>query len=211
MIDVRIETPRSTRLTFARLLDGKAIAAAEAQALNRTAANVTTFSRKRVAEEMGLAASLLAKRGRRTDWRGSRKHGAVARGRKAYRNRLSAEVRGAGRPFNISRWKNTPIYAGDSSSLKSRRRRKGKGQRVLGVTHNAWGRTQTIGGVWQLKNGAYMVRDGSTFRSVYGPGVTHVLQYKHIERAVREYANERFLRHFESAISYMLTSNAHIR
>ena len=212
MIAISVKIPNRQKVALANLLSPKRVAWAEAQAVNRTAANTKDLGLKRVAKEMGLPVSKLAKRGRRTDWRGSSKFGAFSQVKKANRSRLRAVLRGVGKPFNINRWKNTPIYEGSRSSIKTgKQTRKRTAKRVIGVTHTAWGDVTTIGNVWRLANGAYMVRDGKTFRSVYGPGVTHVLGYPHIAKLLRWYAQRRFTHHFKVALAYSQSNAFHGR
>lgn len=209
-INVRM-TSRSKR-NIRALTNPGAVDWAEAQALNRTAVNVRDVGIKRVAKEMGLSASKLRKRGRGADFRNKRQHGAFSQTRKANKRRAQAVLQGFGRPFNINRWKNKPIYAGSRTSLKTGKVTRPRGvQQVIGVTHKAWGDTTTIGGVWRLKNGAYMVRDGDSFRSVYGPGVTHVLGYPDVARFIRRYANRRFRHHFDRAMAYAFSAASHVR
>ena len=215
MLDIRVETPRREFTALLRVLEPSRVAFAEAQACNRTAANVQKTGIELVAKRMGIPQTKLAKRGRRTDWRGRRQHGAFARGRKATRRHLQASLRGVGRPFNVTRFNAVPIYAGSSTSLKTGKQRnpgKKKGRRVIGVAHNAWGRRQTAGpNVWRLKNGAFVIPSGNTFRGMFGPGVTHVLQYPSVEKKLVQVALERYPQHFSSAIEYAFSSDSHLR
>ena len=191
MLDIRVELPRSARLRLARLVDGRAIAWAESQAINRTARNVTTLGIKEVAKEMGIKRSKLAKRGRQRNFRDSSKYGGINPKRRATRRRLFTEISARGRPFNVRRF---------------------GAKRVLGgVHHEAWGRGQTARGAWMLKNGAAVIRSGSSFRSVFGPGVTHVFQYPRIARLMQREAVRKFPGHFSTAVRYALSSQFHGR
>ena len=212
MITIDIKIPERQKNNALNLVDPKGMAWAEAQALNRAAANTRDFGLKLVARQMGIPRTKLAKRGRRTDWRGSARHGAFSQTKRANRRVATAVLQGFGRPFNINRWKNKPIYEGSRTSIKTRRQtRTRRAQRVIGVTHTAWGDTTTIGNVWRLSNNAYMVRSGKSFRSVYGPGVTHVLQYPRVSKSVIRFAQRRFNHHFRAAVDYVRTSPSHVR
>lgn len=191
MLDIRVELPRPQLLKILRTIDGKAVLYAETQALNRTANNVSKVAIKEVSREMGIKRSEIAKRGRRIDFRGTDKYGGINRTKKAARRRLFAVVSGRGRPFNIKRFK--------AKIAKD------------GATHEAWGRSQFAEGVWRLKNGAFVVRSGKSFRSVFGPGITHVMEYPHVERKLEKEALAKFDGHFATAIRYAFSSQFHGR
>jgi len=210
VIDIKLEFPPGEQIRLLRILDPKAMASAEVQALNRTRNNVQTLAVKLVAAEMGITTARLKKRGRRVDVsvqdsaKKSGKFGAVTKGRNANRRTLSTSVRGFGRPFNVGRWGAEAVKGGASTSLGGRRR-KGKG-RVLGVVHSAYGRRQFARGTWQLKNGAVVKRQGRSFEGVYGPGVTQVMEYRHIRRKLEAEAVKRWDQHFKAAVEFAFTS-----
>ena len=211
MLDVRIEVPQQKWRSLLRAVDPKAVTFAETQALNRAAANGRSKGIELVAKAMGIGKTKLRKRGRQADFRGGNKHGAFSQTKRATRRQHEAVLSGFGRPFNINRWKNTPIHSGSSTNIQTRVRRRERSRQVIGVTHNAWNDTKTIGNVWRLSNGAYVTRTGNTFRSVYGPGVTHVLEYPEVSTPLIEHIQERFEHHFDQAIDYALSSQSHIR
>ena len=214
MIDIKLEFPPGAQIKFLRLLDPAVMAGAEAQALNRTRDNVRTLAIKLVAKEMGITTAKLKKRGRdvqvslRDSAKKSGKFGAVALGKDATKRTLSTSVRGFGRPFNVSRWGGELVLPGASVSISrtgKRRKRKGKG-RPLGTVHSAYGRQQFAPNTWMLKNKAIMVRDGASFRGVYGPGVTQVMEYPNIRRILERLAVKKWDQHFKSAVEFAFTA-----
>jgi len=210
MIDIKLEFPPGQQIRLLRILDPKAMETAEAQALNRTRNNVQTLAIKLVAKEMGITTAKLKKRGRRVEVslrdaaKKSGKFGALTKGRNATRRRLHTSVRGFGRPFNVGRWNAQEVRAGESTSLKGRKR-KGQG-RSIGVTHAAYGRRQFAKQTWMLKNGAVVKAHGASFKGVYGPGVTQVMEYRHIRRKLEREAVMRWDQHFKSAVQFAFAS-----
>lgn len=206
MIDLTVKVRPGDVSRLRQFLSPSKVEAAEAQALNRTAANVTKESLRLVADDMGIPVSKLAKRARartipvRDNNHSSGKFGSVGKGRKATRRRLRTSVVGRGRPFNVSRWKAEEVKGGASVSLKGRKK-KGTG-RVLGVLHSAYGRQQFAAKTWRLPNGAVVVRRGESFRGVYGPGVGQVMERRHIVRKLTMEAQKRFDGHFASALRF---------
>ena len=169
------------------LLDPKRYQWAMKEALNRTAGNTAEFGLKKVAKYMGLSETQLKKRGRFTQGSG-KKFGAVSRGKRATQRRLAAEVKGYGKPFNAVRW--------DGEALGGAKR---------GVQHSAWGRHQINMKAWQLTNKPgkpLVIRDGKSFRGLFGPGVVKVLERDDIERSMAKYANRRFRGHWRSRLTY---------
>lgn len=187
MIDIRATIPNLRTL---RALNGRAVVFAEVQALNRTRNNVQSEGVKAVADAMGIKPSKLRKRGSGTK---GNAFGAMAKGRNANRRRLETSVIGRGRPFNVSRW-----LVGE---LK-------QGARVWAVTHDAYGRQQTATNVWRLKNGAVVVQSGNSFRGVFGPGVTQMMERKDIAKELEQVAIEQFPRHFKAAIEFAFSPGA---
>lgn len=210
MIDIRLEFPPGAQIKLLRLLDPKVMAIAEAQALNRTRNNVRTLAIKLVAKEMGITTAKLKKRGRdvqvslRDSAKKSGKFGTLANGRNATRRTLHTSIRGFGRPFNVGRWDAQEVRGGASTSLKGRKR-KGTG-RVLGTQHSAYGRAQFAQRTWMLENGAVVKRDGDSFSGVYGPGVTQVMEYRHIRRKLEQEAVAKWDQHFRSAVDFAFTA-----
>ena len=198
MIELDVRIDRRDEARALRWLDPGRVAWAESQAVNRTAANVQTKALELVGEAMGISVSKLRKRGRGATARG--KFGAVSRGRAARPKRLITAVTGYGRPFNVTRWGGQEIRAGASVSLKGRKRR-GKG-RVVGTTHRAYGREQTALRTWMLPSGAIVVRDGDSFRGVYGPGVAQQMETPEIMGALEREALKRFGEHFRDAVRF---------
>lgn len=186
MIRLDVRVPRLRRLA---LVDPKVLRFAEAQALNRTAANVQKVGLKRVSRAMGIKVSDLRKRGKKA----GKKFGAVARGRQATRRRLFTSVVGSGRPFNVRRWGAQPVRVAG---------------RTVAVQHSAYGRPQIAKRAWQLNSGAVVVRSGNSFRSVFGPGVGQMMERKDILRAMQLEATTRFPGHFFSAVRFGLSRNA---
>jgi len=85
----------------------------------------------------------------------------------------------------------------------------------IGVTHKAWGRSQSAKGpIWQLKNSRgkpIVIRDGNTFRSYYGPGTANVAQYPRIRKILERATLKAFDRHFASRVRYAFSSASHVR
>ena len=200
MLEVRVKFPREQFVKALRALDPRTVAWAEAQALNRTGANVQQAGLKEVSKYMGISETRLAKRGRKTDFRGSSKFGAFNPTKKATPKSARLTLSARGRPFNVRRFGGKAIHAGARTSLKQRKT-KGKG-RILAVQHQAWGRDQVALGVWQLRNGAFVVKKGETFRGVFGPGVTNVIQRRPIMTKLEQVAATRFTHHFNKAIEF---------
>lgn len=200
MIELRVANPRDLDRQFLRVLDPKAVAFAEVEALNRTAANVQTLALELVSEDMGIPKSKLRKRGRGA--RAGAKFGTVSKGRKARARRLSTSVSGYGRPFNVTRWKAEEVREGASTSLKGRKR-KGKGG-VLGVTHNAYGRTQFTRNAWiaPWPGNPVILRKGDKLKGVFGPGVAQVLEKRKNLRRLETTATTRFEQHFASRLQF---------
>ena len=177
---------------FLSLLDPKRYKWAMKESLNRTAGNVATFGVKKVAKEMGIPEGNLKKRGRFAVGSG-KKFGAVSKGRGATARRLAAEVKGYGKPFNAVRWNGAAL---------------GDGKR--GVKHEAWGRPQVNLKAWQLTNKPgkpLVIRKGKSFRGLYGPGVTNVMQKPEIEQSMQKFANRRFRGHWRSRLAFAFNTD----
>jgi len=207
VIDVKIQFDKHQQRRLLELLDAKAMAFAEAQALNRTRANVQELALRLVSDDMGIPVSRLKKRGRdvRDSNKKSGKLGAISPGRRASARRLITSLRGFGRPFNVSRWDGAVIREGSAVSLKTGRTKKGKG-RAIGTTHKAYGRRQFARDTWMIKSGAIVKRDGSSFEGVYGPGVTQVMEKPVIVRKLSRFAQKRFDHHFKQAVEFAFSS-----
>lgn len=185
MIDLRIEFPRGTRLD--RLIDPRAVEWAEAQALNRTRNNVHKVGLEVVARAMGISVSKLRKRGKMTSRGRSGKFGAMAKDRRATRRRLRTAVIGTGRPWNVTRWNGQVVRVAG---------------RVAGTSHEAYGRRQVAPRTWMLPSKAIVVREGRSFRGVFGPGVGQMMQRRDVLSAMQGEALKRFPRHFSSAVDF---------
>ena len=203
MIQIDVRVPKTQELRLLRLLDPKTMAKAEAQAVERTAKNVQTEALEAVSDEMGIPVAKLRKRGRGVSGRGS--FGAISKGKKATPRRLSTTVTGYGRPFNVSRYGGEAIYAGASTTLSGRKRRRQKGARVVATRHKAWGEERVLPGTWMLQNGAIMVRSGKSFRGVFGPGVAQEMERPPVMRRLEKLATERFLHHFREAAKFLFS------
>ncbi len=200
MLSLRVEFPKGTSRRLLQLLDPGRVKWAEAEALNSTAGKVQRLGVQLVSQQMGIPPAKLAKRGRRVFGSSADKYGTVSRGRRANRRRLFVTVHGVGRPFNVVRFKGVPIRQGS--------------RRVVGVQHQAWGRTQVAMGVWQLVNmpgRPFVIRQGRSFRGVFGPGVRHVLEYPHISGALLREAQRQFPRFFANRIEYAFSAASHLR
>lgn len=190
MFDIRVTPERGTRLD--RLIDPKAVAWAEAQALNRTAGNVQTVGLTEVSKAMGVPVTKLRKRGRaKAPKRPSGKFGAVTKGRKASRRRLETSVIGRGRPFNAGRWNGADVVVAG---------------RTVATMHEAYGRKQIAKRTWRLKNGAIVKRKGASFEGVFGPGVAQMMERASVVRRMEREAVERFEHHFSQAIDFAFAS-----
>ena len=205
--------PRSSKLRIARLVDGRAVNFAEREALNGTASAVQRVAIKQIADEMGLQPKDLRKRGRDVRNRASRtgKVGSLPI-RRASRRRLVAILQGFGRPFNLTRFNAQEIKSGSRTNLKSGRTTRGKG-RTIGVVHEAWGRRQAVLGLFTLpvKGKPVVVREGNRLRGAYGPGVTHVMRYPHIMRALELEAMTEFPKRFAERLRYAMSSGSHVK
>ena len=195
------------------MLDGKAVAFAERESLNGTAAAVQRTARKEISDAMGVTETALRKRGRTVAARNSKtgKVGALPL-KRASRRRLVASITGYGRPFNLTRFKAQEVRTGSSTGLTGRRRR-GRGM-ALAVVHEAWGRRQVAMGMFVLPVAGKPVvvpRGAKGLRGAYGPGVTHVMEYPAIVRAMQDRATLEFPRRFRERLRYAFSSKSHVR
>lgn len=204
MIDIRVQFPKDEALRLLNLLDPKAMAFAESQAVNRTAKNVQSFGLELIAKKMGISKAKLRKRGRGVSATGNT-FGTVSQGRRSTRRTLSTTVTGYGRPFNAGRWDGQEIRSGASTSAGGKRKRRGKGT-VLGTQHRAYGRPQVAPRTWMLRNGAIVVRDGNSFRGVFGPGVAQQMGHRDVMGPLQKHAQERFLFHFKEAVEFAFSA-----
>jgi len=191
VITLKVELPKGEQAKLLRLLSPKRFEEAEAQALNRTANNVQKFGLELVSSYMGIPKSKLNRRGRSVSaTKTGGKFGAISKGRRASRKRLATDVLGVGRPFNVTRFNATVVRSN---------------KRQTGVTHRAWGVTRTLEKVWMLVNKPgrpVVVREGKSFRGVYGPGVGQVLDITRHRRLMERHAQERFEFHMVSRLRY---------
>ncbi len=216
MLEIRVRLPAAQQTKMLRFLDPKRVAFAEREALNGTARDVQKTALKAISKEMGIERSKLAKRLRRPS-PGSRQVGAVGVRRATTRKLVSATI-GLGRPFNLKRFKPEVIRAGAVSSVKSRKTKRGGG-RVIGITHEAWGRRQAAIGLFELWPGGPIVKrvnkDWKAKRgaidSAYGPGVTHVMEYPHIATRLEKLALRVFPGRFKKRLRYAFSSASHLR
>lgn len=191
MIVLRLQLPPGTRIDS--IISPKAVAWAEAQALNRTRNNAQTEGLKLVSRAMGISSTDLRKRKGGSASRGKGKFGAVAKGRNATRRRLETSVIGQGRPFNVTRWNGQAVRINN---------------RVVATTHSAYGRRQIAKRTWMLGNGAIVTRSGASFRGVHGPGVGQMMERPKVVRAMQAKVAERFPSHFQSALTFALSPKA---
>lgn len=193
---ITIKIPPHQQAALLRALDPKRVAAAEAQALNRTRNNTQTTGLKAVAREMGVKVSQLRKRGRpkdrslATSARKAGKFGAVTKGRNATRRRLETSIVGRGRPFNANRWDGADVTVAG---------------RTVATMHSAYGRRQIAKRTWRLKNGAIVHRKGNSFEGVFGPGVGQMMERKRVLRLMERTVLERFPQHFKSAVEFLFS------
>ena len=197
MIDIRLEIPRRAETRVLSFLNPRRVRWAEKEAVNLTTAHVARFAHRLVAEEMGISPTKLRKRGRSAR-PGGRAQGTVSRGRRATTRRLFSTVNGYGKPFNVTRW--------NAQEVK-------EGKRVVGVTHKAWGRQQLAPRTWKLgvKGGPVVKRADGQVRGVFGPGVTHVMEYPHIMGRLKRRAQRRFGVTFIRRLRYAFSSQSHLR
>ena len=217
MLDIRVELPGPQQVKLLRLLDPKRVTFAEREALNGTARDVQKTALKAISKEMGIPRSKLAKRGRRVDRSSRTGKMGTAPVLRATNRRLISGIVGYGRPFNLVRFNAQVIRGGATSSIQTGRARKGGG-RVIGITHEAWGRKQAAIGLWQLKKGGPIVKRTGRWtgkrggiEGAYGPGMTHVMQYPHIERRLQRVAVRVFPGRFKKRLRYAFSSQSHIR
>lgn len=190
MIEIRLDRATQRQLRRLRILDPQTVALATAQALNRTRNNAQTAGIKAVSLAMGIPRSKLKKRGRaivtNTNAR-SGKFGAVAKGKNATKRTLRTAVVGRGRPFNVTRWGGKEVKVN---------------KRAVATQHAAYGRKQIAKRTWMLKNRAIVVRQGASFRGVFGPGVGQMMQRPRVVKAMQDEVFARFPGHFSSAFRF---------
>lgn len=208
MIQLSVELPPAQEARMLRMLDPKRMRVAEKQALTRTQANVQSESLQLVSKKMGIPIAKLRKRGRVT-FASRAAFGAIAKSKNPTLRSLEAQVRATGKPFNVIRWQAREIKGGSSQSIKSRRKTKGKGRSVA-VAHKAWGREQITLGAWIMKaNGGTFVaiksRSKGRPRGVYGPGVTQVIKYPEVLRALEVHTVTQFNHHYTQAVNYVFS------
>lgn len=195
MIELRVRMRPPLR--DLKIFNPRVYARAEAQALNRSRNNAQTEAIKVVAKAMGVPRSRLKKRGRFSVGNPnarSGKFGAMAKGKNANTRRLETAVIARGRPFNVTRWGGKAI--------------KGKGRRVVATQHSAYGRQQVARKTWMLKNRAIVVRQGKSFRGVYGPGTAQQFEKPQVIKRVQQVVIKRFPGHFRSALRYFIARGA---
>lgn len=199
MIRISAKFDATSERRIAQFTNPRRVRWAEKEAVNIAGTRTAKLAHKLVADEMGIDRAKLRKRGRQVKPRG-KNHGTVSRGRAATLRKLRTTVDGYGKPFNVTRWDAKPIK---------------EGNRTVGVFHEAWGRRQFAPRTWRLnvRGNPIVKRDASKgyVNGVFGPGVTHVMEYPHIERQIVRRAQRVLRVQFVKRLRYAFSSQSHLR